>query len=136
MDVFNKAKRRQIMSNVRNRNTTPEKQVRSCLHKMGYRFRLHRKDLPGTPDIVLPKYRTAVFVHGCFWHGHPGCKRAKRPSTQIEFWNRKLNKNIERDLKARRNLKLLGWKVFIVWECETRNADFLRTKLSSMLPLV
>lgn len=105
MDVFSREKRSQIMSRVSGKNTKPELIVRSLLHNMGYRFRLHRKDLPGKPDITLPKYKKNIFVHGCFWHGHLDCPRAKRPATNKKFWNEKLNKNIERDKVAVRNLK-------------------------------
>lgn len=105
------------MARVKGRDTTPEKRVRSLLHALGYRFRLHRKDLPGKPDIVLPKHRTVIFVHGCFWHGHRYCRRAKRPSTNPEFWNRKIDATIRRDRRTSRRLRLLGWRVMIVWQC-------------------
>lgn len=108
------------MRNVRGKNTTPELVVRSALHRAGYRFRLHRKDLPGRPDIVLPRLRTVVFVHGCFWHRHHGCRAASQPSTRRSFWSEKFARNMERD---RRNLDALqadGWAVHVVWECETK----------------
>src|SRR5262245_34234702 len=96
-DRFTAEQRSRNMSRVRGRDTQPEIIVRKLLHRLGYRFRLHRKGLPGKPDIVLPKYRTAIFVHGCFWHGHPGCRRSARPTTNVEFWNRKIDGNVERD---------------------------------------
>ncbi len=99
--------------------------VRSLLHRMGYRFRLHRKDLPGNPDIVLPKYKTVIFVHGCFWHRHKGCKYAYTPKSRTEFWNTKFEKNIARDKQVRKELKKLGWKVMVVWECRSTDIKHL-----------
>jgi DNA mismatch endonuclease (patch repair protein) len=100
---------------------------------MGYRFRLHRKDLPGHPDIVLPKHRAAVFVHGCFWHGHPGCRRAARPTSNEAFWNTKIDRNIERDAQAQDELVSRGWKVLVVWQCETRDPRSLENRLRGFL---
>jgi DNA mismatch endonuclease (patch repair protein) len=131
MDVFTKEKRRQIMSRVSGKNTKPELAVRSLLHSMGYRFRLHRKDLPGKPDITLPKYQKVIFVHGCFWHDHQDCSRSKRPTTNKEFWNEKLDKNVDRDKESVRNLHQLGWGVLIVWTCEVNDALKIRNKLLS-----
>ena len=108
-DVFDKKKRSEIMSSVKSKDTKPELIVRNLLHLMGYRFRLHREDLPGSPDIVLPKYKTVIFVHGCFWHGHEGCPRAKLPKTNTEVWRGKIEKNIERDQRNICELKSLGW---------------------------
>ena len=109
------------MSAIKSKNTKPEIAVRKLLHSMGYRFRLHRKDLPGSPDIVLPKYKTVIFVHGCFWHRHENCKYASTPKTRQEFWNKKFNENILRDKKNLEILSSLGWKIIIIWECEIRN---------------
>jgi DNA mismatch endonuclease (patch repair protein) len=117
------------MAQVKSENTSPELAIRKLLHRLGYRFRLHRKDLPGKPDIVLPKYRTVIFVHGCFWHGHPGCKRAARPASNTDFWNKKLDRNIERDRKAREELEKTGWRVMTIWECEIKNAGKVEEKL-------
>lgn len=133
MDVFSKEQRSKIMSRVGGKNTKPELVVRSLIHKMGYRFRLHRRDLPGNPDIVLPRNKKAVFVHGCFWHGHEGCPRAKRPDTNKSFWDQKLNKNMDRDRENIKNLKALGWDTLIVWTCEVKDADTLKNKLLSFL---
>lgn len=117
-DRFSTTKRSEIMSHVRGKDTAPELQVRSWLHALGYRFRLHRKDLPGRPDIVLARYRVAVFVHGCFWHQHPGCLKATLPKPNRERWAAKLARNVERDRENREALELAGWAVAIVWECE------------------
>ena len=117
MDKFSAKKRSSIMSSVKNKNTKPEVMVRSLFHKNGLRFRLHRKDLPGSPDIVLPKFKTVVFVHGCFWHGHE-CPKGKRPATNTEFWNEKLNKNLNRDKANYSALRKAGWNIELIWECE------------------
>lgn len=94
------------------------------MHRHGFRFRLHRKDLPGRPDIVMPKSKTVIFVHGCFWHRHPGCRKCTTPSTNVEFWKEKFRKNTERDVKNLENLKSLGWRVIVVWECEVLSGSF------------
>ena len=132
-DTFTAEQRRTVMSHVKGRDTKPEVKVRRILHGLGYRFRLHRKDLPGKPDIVLPKYRAVVQVHGCFWHGHPGCRRSARPTTNVEFWNRKIDGNIARDQAAYEALGRLGWAVLVVWECETRDLDALKERLTRFL---
>lgn len=120
------------MAQVKNKNTAPEIAVRKTLHRLGYRFRLHRRNLPGHPDIVLPRYRTVIFVHGCFWHGHD-CPRGKRPSTRPEFWNEKLDRNIERDKDTIRRLEETGWRVLVVWECQIKNATGLEIILNDFL---
>lgn len=107
------------MRAIRGENTRPEKRVRSALHRLGYRFRLHATHLPGSPDVVLTRHRTVVFVHGCFWHQHARCPRATTPSTRVEFWNEKFRKNRLRDRRVVRALVRLGWRVIIVWECES-----------------
>jgi len=129
MDVISKEKRSWNMSRIRNKNTKPEIIVRSLLHRMGYRFRLHKKCLPGKPDIVLPKHKTIIFVHGCFWHRHENCKYAYNPKSRIEFWKKKFVENINRDKKVQNELSELGWKVEIIWECETKNLDLLENKI-------
>lgn len=118
MDIFSQEKRSQVMSHVRSRDTRPERIIRSILHKSGFRFRIQRKDLPGKPDIVLPKYKTIIFVHGCFWHQHEGCKKALPPKSNVSFWLEKFRKNKERDRKVIRTLQESGWKVIVVWQCE------------------
>lgn len=129
-DSYPSEKRSQVMRRVRSKNTKPEIRVRSALHRMGYRFRLHRKDLPGNPDVVLPKRRTAIFVHGCFWHQHPGCRKATIPKNNRPYWERKLGRNVERDRKARADLLEMGWRVVTLWECEIpRPDDALREAL-------
>ncbi len=133
MDVFSREKRSQIMSRVSGKNTKPELVVRSLLHNMGYRFRLHRKDLSGKPDITLPKHKKVIFVHGCFWHGHADCPRSKRPTSNKIFWREKLDKNMERDKVSINNLKELGWDVLVVWTCEVNDKYKLRNKLFSFL---
>ncbi|SDB53111.1 T/G mismatch-specific endonuclease [Desulfonatronum thiosulfatophilum] len=121
------------MSRIRGKDTKPELIVRSLLHGLGYRFRLHRKDLPGKPDITLPKYKKVVFVHGCFWHSHQKCPRAKRPTTNTEFWRVKLGKNIRRDQENSERLKQKGWDVLVVWSCEIKDLDALKAKLRQFL---
>lgn len=111
------------MASVKSKDTTPELTVRRTLHALGYRFRLHRKDLPGRPDIVLPRHRIVIFVHGCFWHGHR-CRRGRRPTSNLRFWNTKLDLNIRRDRLARRKLKALRWQSIVIWECQTRKPGF------------
>ena len=132
-DVFSKEKRSCIMSRVKGRDTQPEIIVRSLIHRMGFRFRLHRRDLPGNPDIVLPRHRRVVFVHGCFWHGHKVCPRSKRPTTHESFWNNKLDGNIKRDKRYRRELRRMGWRVLVGGECETRKPEKLLAKLERLL---
>ena len=119
MDRISKEHRSWNMSRIKSGNTKPEIVVRSLLHKLGYRFRLHRKDLPGKPDIVLPRYNSVVFVHGCFWHRHNGCKNATVPKTKNIFWREKFKGNIERDIKVQEELQSMDWKILIIWECET-----------------
>ncbi len=121
------------MSRVKGRDTKPEKVVRSLLHRLGYRFRLHRKDLPGKPDIVLPKHRKVIFVHGCFWHGHTGCRRAARPTDNAEFWNIKLDGNMKRDRENLSKLQSTGWDALVVWQCEMKNEADLTEKIQSFL---
>jgi DNA mismatch endonuclease (patch repair protein) len=130
MDKVNPEKRRWTMAQVKGRNTKPERVVRSLLHRMGYRFRIQRADLPGRPDIVLPKHRTAVFVHGCFWHRHLECKRATMPVANFDYWKRKFERNVERDARSKTMLESDGWRVLVVWECELKNLETLRLRLS------
>ncbi|WP_077035963.1 very short patch repair endonuclease [Pelomonas sp. KK5] len=123
VDVVPATVRSRMMSGIRSKDTNPELIVRRALFASGYRFRLHRKDLPGSPDIVMQGRRVAIFVHGCFWHAHQGCKYAKTPSTRTEFWSAKLQANVDRDQRAADKLREIGWRVLYVWECSTRDLD-------------
>lgn len=120
IDVVSEKTRSLMMSGIKSKNTKPEMLVRKALFAEGYRFRLHRKDLPGSPDVVLPSRKLAIFVNGCFWHGHTGCKLAKVPATRPEFWRAKLERNRSRDFEAIGALEKLGWRVLVVWECFIR----------------
>lgn len=131
-DVVAPAVRSRMMSGIRGKHTKPEMIVRRALFAAGYRFRLHRRDLPGAPDIVLPGRRVAIFAHGCFWHMHVGCKNARLPSTRVEFWRNKLSRNAARDELATQALQNAGWRVLVVWECATRN-PYTRANLSAEL---
>jgi DNA mismatch endonuclease, patch repair protein len=123
VDIVSKEKRASMMAAVRQKNTRPETALRRALHGMGLRFRLHRRDLPGTPDIVFPRSRVVIFVHGCFWHRHKGCGRATIPATKRRFWLEKFSGNVERDRRAQRALATLGWRVVVVWECQVLTTD-------------
>lgn len=121
------------MRAVKGKNTRPELAVRSLLHALGYRFRLHRRDLPGSPDIILPSRKAVIFVHGCFWHGHT-CKRGSRtPKANAEYWISKIGRNMARDARTRAELEALGWRVLVVWECEVKDRDTLSDKLRVFL---
>lgn len=128
-DIVTNAKRSAMMAGIRSKNTRPEMIVRRVAHSLGLRFRLHRKDLPGSPDLVFPRWRLAVFVHGCFWHRHEGCSLAATPRTRPEFWRLKFQANITRDQRAYEALSKLGWRVEAVWECETRNLELVSERL-------
>jgi DNA mismatch endonuclease (patch repair protein) len=121
------------MSRIAGRNTKPEIHVRSVLHRLGYRFRLHCTDLPGKPDITLSKYKAVVFVHGCFWHRHSRCKYAYTPKTNLKFWRGKFTDNLRRDRSMRRKLRRLGWQVIVIWECQTNDATRLAKRLANAL---
>jgi DNA mismatch endonuclease, patch repair protein len=133
MDIVDKKKRSEMMSRVRSCNTAPEVRARKILHCLGYRFLLHRKDLPGTPDIVLSAYNSVVFVHGCFWHRHEGCRDATTPRTRRRFWQKKFAENIARDRRNVVSLRKLGWRLLIIWECELRDEAKLIRKLVAFL---
>jgi DNA mismatch endonuclease (patch repair protein) len=124
-DVVDRATRSRMMAGIRGGDTRPERAVRSFLHRNGLRFRLAVRDLPGTPDIVLPRYRSVVFVHGCFWHRHRGCRFSYTPKTRRSFWLEKFDENVARDRKAARRLRALRWRVFVVWECQVTEARLL-----------
>lgn len=133
MDTVSPEKRSWTMAQVKGRDTGPEKAVRTLLHHMGYRFRLQRKNLPGKPDIVLPRFKTALFVHGCFWHRHPDCKRATTPASNTSYWNAKFARTVTRDAKNQKELEALGWRVLVVWECELKDLTVLQQKLYHFL---
>lgn len=128
-DIMTPKQRSERMSRVRNKDTKPEKVVRSILHSMGYRFRLHRKNLPGSPDVVLPRHMKIIFVHGCFWHRHGVCRRLSIPGNNSDFWRQKFRENVRRDKEKLKTLSVLGWEVLVIWECETADQDKLREKL-------
>lgn len=132
-DVFTAEKRSAIMSRIKGENTKPEILVRKVIHSLGYRFRLHSKKLLGKPDIVFPRHRKIIFVNGCFWHGHTGCSRSALPSTNKEFWRDKIVRNKARDISVRRKLNREGWKLLVVWQCQTRNLESLSKRLATFL---
>ena len=120
-DVYNKETRSYVMSRVRSKDTKPELIVRKYLFSQGFRYRLHVKELPGKPDIVLPKYKTVIFVNGCFWHGHNKCERSKLPQSKYEYWNDKVRRNKEKDRHVQLKLKKMGYNVIVIWECQLMN---------------
>ena len=123
-DSLTPAERSAMMGRIRGTNTKPERIVRSWLHARGYRFRLHRRDLPGSPDIVLPRLRTVIQVQGCFWHRHPGCRLAYMPKSNLEHWQRRFSENVARDARTQAALEALGLRVVVVWECQVRDGSF------------
>ncbi len=132
-DTLTIAERSRLMAKIKGKNTGPERAVRSLLHRAGYRFRIHIRGLPGTPDVVLPKYRTVVFVHGCFWHRHRGCKVATMPHSHVRFWKEKFRRNVANDVRHRRKLRRLGWRVVVVWSCQLKRPDRVLAKLEKAL---
>ena len=132
-DHLTSEKRSRLMGRIRSKGSAPEMIVRRMAHALGYRFRLHRRDLPGTPDLVFPSRRKVVFVHGCWWHQHPGCKKATGSKTQTSFWAAKFERNVARDRCAEAALRGDGWDVLTVWECETRDVDVVSAKLHRYL---
>lgn len=135
MDKVTQSTRSRMMAAVRNRDTAPERQVRSMLHAAGLRFRLHDRSLPGTPDIVLKRHATVIMVNGCFWHGHQ-CPRGKLPTTRTDFWSKKQMANRRRDAKAIRRLRTLGWRVLVIWECKIREKGELARTLEKAFPQI
>lgn len=133
MDMVSPEKRSRMMAGIKGKNTKPEIVVRKIVHAMGFRFRLHRKDLPGSPDLVFPRLRRVIFVHGCFWHRHPGCKFAYTPKSNTQFWLEKLEGNTQRDALALKMLDAMDWEALIVWECEISDQSALALKLNSFL---
>lgn len=134
MDIVDAQTRSRMMSGIKGRDTVPEVVVRRVAHRMGFRFRLYRKDLPGRPDLVFPRYRAVVFVHGCFWHRHEGCRYAYTPRTRVRFWMGKFSDNVARDRRTAQALVTLGWRIMVIWECETRNEAVVRERLREYLP--
>lgn len=134
-DTLSARERSKRMGRVRNKDTRPEMLVRSLTHRLGYRFRLHRKDLPGRPDLVFPSRKKVVFVHGCFWHRHPlpDCRLARMPKSKLDFWEPKLRGNRERDIENERRLHNLGWSVLTIWECQLGDLDDLQARLQGFL---
>jgi DNA mismatch endonuclease, patch repair protein len=133
VDNVSPAKRSAMMASIRGKNTAPELVVRRVAHALGYRFRLHRRDLPGSPDLVFPRLRKAVQVHGCYWHRHANCRFAYVPKSNVRFWKRKFAANVERDRRAAERLEALGWESLVIWECETYDRARLRDRLESYL---
>jgi DNA mismatch endonuclease, patch repair protein len=127
-DIVDRATRSRMMSGIRGKNTKPEMIVRRGLHRLGYRFRLHDRNLPGSPDLALPKWNAVIFVHGCYWHRHTGCKYAYTPKSNTDFWKKKLGRNSERDLEHQKTLSETGWRILIVWECSLKHQDIGRSK--------
>ena len=132
-DIVSRSKRTEIMSSVKQRHTKPEIAVRKLLHRYGFRFRLHSKKLPGTPDIVLLKHKAVIFVHACFWHQHEGCRKSRRPTSNVKFWNEKLDRNIARDNQKEFELKNSSWKILTIWDCEIKDEDLLIEKVKFFL---
>ncbi|WP_456653144.1 very short patch repair endonuclease [Bradyrhizobium lupini] len=133
VDTLTKLERSERMSKIRSKNTKPERLVRSALHKLGYRFRIHARNLPGAPDIVFPSRKQVIFIHGCFWHAHENCSVANLPKTRRPYWRKKFARNKERDATNVRALRKLGWRVFTIWECETSKPDKVAQRLSRRL---
>ena len=131
-DILTQSQRRKCMSSIRGKNTKPEILVRKGLHARGFRFRLHNKKLPGSPDIVLPKYGVAIMVNGCFWHGHKGCRYATKPKSNVEFWETKIARNRHRDEVTNAHLEALGWHVITMWECELRESASVTSRLDAL----
>lgn len=132
-DNLTPEKRSWNMSMVKSKDTKPEMRVRKKMHALGYRFRLHDKKLPGHPDIILKKYKTVIFVHGCFWHRHPGCPNTRAPKSRIDYWEEKFAKNIERDRKIWSELISMGWNVGVIWECETKDENQLACRIMTIM---
>src|ERR1044071_1582436 len=133
MDKLSKQRRSEIMSRIRDKNTVPELKVRSLIHRLGYRFRLHSKSLPGKPDLVFSGRKKIIFVHGCFWHAHSGCPKGKPPKSNLEFWLKKLEANKRRDAQARKKLKSQGWRVLTVWQCQLKKQESLTSRIVAFL---
>lgn len=132
-DIFSKIKRSEVMSKVTAKDTRPEVKVRKFLFSKGFRYRKNDKRFPGKPDIILPKYKTAIFVHGCFWHHHDNCRAAALPQTNCEFWKDKMETNVKRDRKNQKDLKELGWKIIIIWQCQIKNRELFEKTMKKVI---
>ncbi|MFG1481187.1 DNA mismatch endonuclease Vsr [Xanthobacter sp. V4C-4] len=133
MDIIDKEARSRLMSRIRGKDTNPEMIVRRIAHRLGFRFRLHRKDLPGSPDLVFPGRKKVVFVHGCYWHRHPGCRLAYEPKSNVEFWTAKFAANVARDQNAIAKLHAQSWDTLVIWECEAKDSELVTSRLSAHL---
>ncbi|MGV2833767.1 very short patch repair endonuclease [Pseudomonas shirazensis] len=134
MDTVSREVRSRMMAGIRGSDTLPEMKVRKLLHRQGFRYRLHQRNLPGKPDVVLPRHRVCIFVHGCFWHRHPGCKYASTPKTREDFWQTKFDQNVKRDIRNREELLRLGWRVIELWECGIRGSEAGMSWLRETIP--
>ena len=133
VDRLSAERRSWLMARVRSKNTSPEMAVRRIAHALGYRYRVHRRDLPGCPDLVFSSRKAVVFVHGCFWHRHPGCSKASMPKSRVSFWTEKFQRNVVRDQENLTALENAGWRVLIIWECQTRDSEAIGKRLVAFL---
>jgi DNA mismatch endonuclease, patch repair protein len=133
MDIVDKTRRSAMMAGIRGKDTKPELRVRQVAHALGFRFRLHRRDLPGSPDLVFPRLKKVILVHGCYWHRHAGCRYAYSPKSNVEFWRSKFQRNQERDLRALADLAKQGWNALVIWECETHDPQTLQARIAEHL---
>lgn len=133
MDIWSKEKRSKVMARIKSKHTNPELIIRSLVHRLGYRYRLHWKNLPGKPDLVFAKRRKVIFINGCFWHRHKNCKFAQIPKSNIEYWKIKFEQNQKRDARNQEKLKKLGWSILVLWECQIKNIEALRGKIKRFL---
>lgn len=133
MDRLSKSARSALMKKIKGKNTRPEITIRKYLFSKGFRYRIHDKRYPGSPDIILPKYRTAIFVHGCFWHGHMNCRASRLPTTNVDYWQKKIGENIDRDRRKIESLIHDGWKVIVIWECMIKSKQNRNTELEILI---
>ena len=133
MDIVSQKTRSRMMAGIRHKDTKPEMLVRKHLHSLGFRYRLHKRVGNTRPDLVLPRWKTSIFVHGCYWHRHQGCKLASEPKSNTAFWKNKFSQNVERDMRNVEELRSLGWSVGIIWECSVRNGKFMEAKLRELI---
>ena len=133
MDTVSKKKRSEIMSNIRSKDTLPERKVRKLVFSLGYRYRLHYKKLPGKPDLAFPRIKKVIFVHGCFWHQHKKCSISHKPLSNKSYWHKKLDRNVKRDKENRNKLSKLDWKSLVIWECQTKKPQAILKKINAFL---